>query len=222
MRVLLVGFFIMAMSFCVYAEEWCGAKECHGLDMSCAMFNTPRACTAIYKLGDFCRQYAKCKMVDGQCQLVKEEIFDSCVVCVDQCTKNAQEEASAVFDCEHKCRAQAELAEEPKIVNAILEEPYQLRLGETAFIQQENLKITFISILEDSRCPEGVRCEWRGIIKIRLRVFKGDDCIGDVDIADENFPHLDISAGTSIAGYSIKFVSFTNDAATLVVLKNEN
>lgn len=106
MRLLATIIFILAFSFSAYGKEWCGAKECHGLDMSCEVFHAPQACTAIYKLGDFCRQYARCQMVGGRCQLVKEDVFDRCVACVNQCVAEPQKSASAAFDCELKCREQ--------------------------------------------------------------------------------------------------------------------
>jgi hypothetical protein len=41
-------------------------------------------------------------------------------------------------------------------------------LGET--VQFENVSITFIKVLEDSRCPKGVTCVWAGQAKLLVEV----------------------------------------------------
>lgn len=83
----------------------CGIQSCHGLDISCGS-DVPQACTAEYKLGDFCRQYASCKTVEGTCQFVESEIFTACKSCVEKC-ENGQDPQQA-FKCESKCREQIE------------------------------------------------------------------------------------------------------------------
>lgn len=47
-------------------------------------------------------------------------------------------------------------------VNAVLDSPFQLNLGETALVKSESLKIQFLEITEDSRCPRDVQCFWAG------------------------------------------------------------
>lgn len=106
MRFVFMTMVIFLMPFLVYAQEQCVMEKCHGLEMSCAVVKGPQACPAIYELGDFCRQYAKCEMKDGQCQLIKEQKFDICVACVDACREKAKEENP--FDCELQCRTQME------------------------------------------------------------------------------------------------------------------
>jgi len=43
-----------------------------------------------------------------------------------------------------------------------------LRVGETAEVN--NLEITFVGVLEDSRCPVDVTCVWEGNAKVELAV----------------------------------------------------
>ncbi len=86
----------------------CGMENCHGLDIKCGP-NIPDACTAIYKLGDFCRQFASCEIINGECQLVKSTEFDECKACVDECDKPTELKA---FDCELDCRKMFEQIDE--------------------------------------------------------------------------------------------------------------
>lgn len=55
---------------------------------------------------------------------------------------------------------------------AALGQEFDIRLGDTIWIQDELLRIDFQRVAEDSRCPEGVNCVWAGNAKIALRVTK--------------------------------------------------
>ena len=43
-----------------------------------------------------------------------------------------------------------------------LGEEFTLSTGESAAIKGEDLEITFLEVLEDSRCPKNVTCIWEG------------------------------------------------------------
>lgn len=47
-------------------------------------------------------------------------------------------------------------------VQARLDEEFSLSPGQSAAFTEENLKITFIKVTEDSRCPRDVTCIWEG------------------------------------------------------------
>lgn len=47
-----------------------------------------------------------------------------------------------------------------------LEEPFQLRVTETAKMTNGNLQLSLTGIPEDSRCPEDVNCIWEGQIRL--------------------------------------------------------
>ena len=53
-----------------------------------------------------------------------------------------------------------------------LDREFKLRLGQSAQVRGENLKVEFVAVPEDSRCPTGVDCIWEGNGKIRLRIGK--------------------------------------------------
>ena len=49
-----------------------------------------------------------------------------------------------------------------------LKQEFDLKLGQSAVAGDERLKINFVSVVEDSRCPEGATCIWAGNAKIAL------------------------------------------------------
>jgi hypothetical protein len=48
------------------------------------------------------------------------------------------------------------------VINAPPGDSFSLTIGQTASITGEDLKIRFMEVLGDSRCPEGVTCIWAG------------------------------------------------------------
>jgi hypothetical protein len=79
----------------------CGVANCHGLDIECG---TPvQMCTEVYQLGDKCRQYAKCGKVNGKCQQIEGQQFNSCKSCVQKCEKDFPNDAEKALDCESMC-----------------------------------------------------------------------------------------------------------------------
>jgi hypothetical protein len=53
-----------------------------------------------------------------------------------------------------------------------LGQEFELKINQEAMIEGEALAVEFESVLEDSRCPEGVDCIWSGNAKIRLKSGK--------------------------------------------------
>lgn len=49
-----------------------------------------------------------------------------------------------------------------------LNQEFALKVGQSALIRPGGLKVTFESVLEDSRCPEGVDCIWSGNARITV------------------------------------------------------
>ncbi len=86
------------------ASQVCEIENCHGLDIECGS-NPPDFCTMEYQLGDFCRQFAKCEIVDGKCQFVSSPDFEQCKTCVEQCDD---------LECESQCREMFENLSTPE------------------------------------------------------------------------------------------------------------
>jgi len=86
----------------VPAGSSCGLTTCHGLDLACGP-DAPQVCTMEYRLGDKCRQYARCDSSGGTCRLVTDPQFASCKSCVEQCAAKAGSNGQAAFECEATC-----------------------------------------------------------------------------------------------------------------------
>jgi len=84
------------------AESSCGFTTCHGLDLACGT-NAPQVCTMEYRLGDKCRQYARCDSGGGSCKLVTDPKFTTCKSCVEQCAAKAGSNGASAFECEAAC-----------------------------------------------------------------------------------------------------------------------
>lgn len=56
-----------------------------------------------------------------------------------------------------------------------LDEAFPLGGGQEIAIRGEALRLRFVSVLEDSRCPPTVLCYWPGQAKISVDVRIGDD-----------------------------------------------
>jgi len=80
----------------------CGIENCHGLDITCGP-NVSEVCDMMYMAGDNCRQYVGCQIVDGKCQLVKNQKFDLCKSCVEKCSVDFKDDQIKFFECESKC-----------------------------------------------------------------------------------------------------------------------
>ena len=77
----------------------CGFTSCHGVDLACGP-NPPQVCTAVYTLGDKCRQYASCDSTGGSCRLITTPQYDNCLSCIRKC---GGADATEIFTCEEKC-----------------------------------------------------------------------------------------------------------------------
>jgi hypothetical protein len=51
-----------------------------------------------------------------------------------------------------------------------LNQPFSLRVGETAEFANAQLSVTFRAVSEDSRCPNDVVCIWEGNGQVQLEV----------------------------------------------------
>jgi len=55
-------------------------------------------------------------------------------------------------------------------VEVRLGEEFSLKSGQIAVISGENLKIEFVEVTEDSRCPKGVTCVWEGRVSCLVEI----------------------------------------------------
>jgi len=84
------------------SQQSCGIENCHGLEITCGS-HIPKICSQEYQIGDACRQYARCQIQNGKCQLVKSDKFNQCKNCVKDCEKNFKKNSLKLSQCEGKC-----------------------------------------------------------------------------------------------------------------------
>lgn len=80
-------------------------------------------------------------------------------------------------------------------------ESFTLKNGKQITAKKSKLKIKFVSVIEDSRCPIGVNCVWAGNAKIKITVTsaQGEKTF---EINTETGPK-----GDQFGGYAINLVS---------------
>jgi hypothetical protein len=94
----------------------CGIESCHGLEVTCGP-NQPKVCTALYAIGDFCREFLHCEVVGGDCTLITDESFQPCKDCISACTQKAR--GPEILGCEAECRKAVEPKAGAKPVNGL-------------------------------------------------------------------------------------------------------
>jgi hypothetical protein len=60
------------------------------------------------------------------------------------------------------------------ILLALAAAPIELRVGDTRPVPGTTLSVTFVRVVNDSRCPRGVTCLWAGDASVELRVTPAD------------------------------------------------
>ena len=51
-----------------------------------------------------------------------------------------------------------------------LDEEFIISTDDIARIESEKLKITFVEVIEDSRCPSDATCVWQGRVSVKLEI----------------------------------------------------
>ena len=90
-----------------------------------------------------------------------------------------------------------------QVTGTLFKSEFQLRIDDVGFIESQNLKVTFLDVLEDSRCPEGVQCIRAGVVTLLINVNKDDFDLGDTSITLGEGNSSVVQAG----GYNITLLS---------------
>jgi hypothetical protein len=88
-------------------------------------------------------------------------------------------------------------------VEAQSREQQKVQINKQKKFSRSNLTIKFVSLIEDSRCPEGTNCIWAGNAKIKIEVGKG----GKKETFEVN-TNLG-PKGATYDGYAIELISLT-------------
>lgn len=67
-----------------------------------------------------------------------------------------------------------------------LGEPAVLRVGESVEVSGEDLRIGFVAVRQDSRCPVDVVCVWEGVATVDAWAKKGSEERHDLVLATSN------------------------------------
>lgn len=78
-----------------------------------------------------------------------------------------------------------------------------LRAGQQKSLAR-NVKIQFLEVVEDSRCPEGTECIWAGNAKVKMAVSRGKIKAEEIEINSGMEPTT-----VEAAGYRFEFGSLT-------------
>lgn len=85
---------------------------------------------------------------------------------------------------------------EDQTVEIILGEPFTVRIGQTAVLAAEELRLTFESVVEDTRCPTNVECEWSGEARPLVIVHHSENDSTSLDFNTNPFPDLTVEQFT--------------------------
>ena len=91
-----------------------------------------------------------------------------------------------------------------QIVYAQTNQQLELKINEQKTVENTKLTIKFVSVLEDSRCPEGVNCIQAGNAKVQIIIKKSKGASKTFEL-NTNGEQTDVL----FEGYKIKFVGLT-------------
>ena len=86
--------------------------------------------------------------------------------------------------------------------NAQTARQIKLRVNAQKAVPASKLKIKFVSVIEDSRCPEGTNCIWAGNAKVQIKVGKAGGEMKTFELNSNSEPNT-----ISFEGYEIKLIN---------------
>jgi hypothetical protein len=92
-------------------------------------------------------------------------------------------------------------ADEYKI---LISKEFSLGIGQTASMEGNKLVIKFKAVIEDSRCPVNVLCEWAGNGKVEFEILDLDGQNKTVILNTEDEPRT-----TTLAGHKLTLISLS-------------
>ncbi len=89
-------------------------------------------------------------------------------------------------------------------INAELNKQFQLKINQTAFIESEDIRVKFLDVKEDSRCPSDVVCVWAGRVVALLNFSIKDQEASSLTLIKSSTRNESIAY---FDGYSIELIS---------------
>lgn len=81
---------------------------------------------------------------------------------------------------------------------------FDLKIGEAAFLQSEDIQVTLIGVTEDSRCPSDATCVWEGQVTVTVDARVKDEFFGTLNLTSRA-AHEDL-ASKLLNGYGIRLL----------------
>jgi hypothetical protein len=85
-----------------------------------------------------------------------------------------------------------------RVKDAALDQEFEVRLGHEVSIKREGLRVSFVAVTEDSRCPEGVQCIWAGNGQIMLRLSKAGKRAATLRLNTNQEPKQEVYRGFDV------------------------
>ena len=83
-------------------------------------------------------------------------------------------------------------------------EKLTVRSGQSKTSSLGKVTVKFVSVEEDSRCPEGTQCVWAGNAKVKITLAKGRKAARTFELNSTTAPKV-----ITFEGYDISFVDLT-------------
>ncbi|MFX0063124.1 MAG: hypothetical protein ACFFC7_13180 [Candidatus Hermodarchaeota archaeon] len=74
----------------------------------------------------------------------------------------------------------------PEPQDVSLNTAFNLKIGESADIESEGIRVTFLAVTQDSRCPKDVTCVWEGDVTVVVKVVLNGLTQGNFELDGSN------------------------------------
>lgn len=105
---------------------------------------------------------------------------------------------------------------------------FQLKINQTASLEHDTIKVKFLNVISDSRCPTDVTCVWEGEAKITVNIMKDGQNLGDFNLTDRAGQNNQVFDGHHIqiakidpSPMSDKKITLSDYVVTFIILKPE-
>ena len=105
---------------------------------------------------------------------------------------------------------------------------FQLKINQTASLESDTIKVKFLNVTSDSRCPTDVTCVWEGEAKIVVNILKDGQDLGDFNLTSRAVQNNQAFDGHQIkitkidpSPTSDKRISLSDYVVTFTISKSE-
>lgn len=79
------------------------------------------------------------------------------------------------------------MLQQPTEVNfAEIDTEISLYIGESVIIKDHGIKLKFVDVLHDSRCPKDVECIWEGMVILKINIQYNKEDLGNFILNSSN------------------------------------